>query len=308
MSALSNRRAFLGAAALVVATVSGTALAGDLQMITADGTVHRIVVSSWTAPGGIAGTTVRHQIQGATGAKQTITVPGTDDAAVERSPALAIDRVDGSLVLVWVREEAGSTHLRIARWVKGAWTASTVLDGPRAGSGSPNLWVGTNWIHVSWSEPAGQGQTFWRAVHAKDGFTRVYGPELMTTDVPLVPASAAEATGVTMPEGLDAFFTYTSPGPTTTDPGRMYVWGIRDEPVPIGYAEGTEISTLGADTRDSGVRTFRSSLTLWYHTGDRFFYRTRSSGVWGALRIVALDAQTTPEAARLQVDEMLRRR
>lgn len=308
MSALSKRLASRGAAALVAAAVSGTALAGDLQLIASDGTVHRILVSSWTAPGGIAGTTVRHQIQGAGGAKQTITVPGTEDAAVERSPAVGIDRVDGSLVLVWVREEAGSTHLRIARWVKGAWTASTVLDGPRAGSGSPNLWVGTNWIHVSWSESTGQSPTYWRAVYAKDTFGRTFGPELMTTDLPLVPAAATEAPGTTMPDGLDAYFTYTSPGPTTTDPGRMYVWGIRDEPVPIGYAEGTEIATLGADTRDSGVRTFRSSLTLWYHTGDRFFYRTRSSGVWGGLRIVALDAQTTPEAARLQVDEMLRRR
>ncbi len=308
MSALSKRSAYLGAAALVATVVSGPARAGDLQLIAADGTVHRILVSSWTAPGGAAGTTVRHQIQGATGAKQTITVPGTEDAAIERSPALGIDRVDGSLVLVWVREEAGSTHLRIARWVKGAWTASTALDGPRAGSSSPSLWVGEDWIHVAWSESTGQGPTFWRAVYAKDAFGRAFGPESMTTDVPLVPAAAAEAPGASMPEGIDAYFTYTSPGPSTNDPGRMYVWGIRDEPVPIGYAEGTEIATLGSDTRDSGARTFGSSLTLWYHTGDRFFYRSRTAGVWGAIRMVVLDAQTTPEAARLQVDEMLRRR
>jgi hypothetical protein len=308
MSALSNGRAFLGAAALVASTLSGAARAGDLQLIAADGTVHRILVSSWTAPVGVAGTTIRHQIQGASGAKQTITVPGTEDVAVERSPALGIDRVDGSLVLVWVREEAGSTHLRIARWARGAWTASTVLDGPRPGSGAPSLWVGAGWIHVAWSEGAGQAPTFWRAVYAKDSFAKAFGPEWMTTDVPLVPGAATEAPGATMPEGLDAYFTYTSPGPATTDPGRMYVWGIRDEPVPIGYAEGTEIATSGTDTRDSGVRAFGSSLTLWYHTGDRFFYRTRTSGIWGTARMVVLDAQTTPEAARLQVDEMLRRR
>lgn len=308
MSALPNRRTFLGAAVLVAAVVSGNALAGDLQMIASDGTVHRILVSSGTQPGGVTVTVVRHQIQTATGAKQTLTVPGTEDPAVERSPALAIDRTDGSLVLAWVREEAGSTQVRVSRWVNGAWTASTAIDGPRAGSASPSLWVGANWVHLAWTEPTGQGPTFWRAVYAKDGFTRAYGPENMTTDLPLLPASALEAPGVPMPEGLQAFFTYTSPGPAPTDPGRMYVWGIRDEPVPIGYAEGTEIATRGAETHDSGVRTLRSSLTLWYHTGDRFFYRTRASGVWGAFRMVALDGQTTPEAARLQIDEMLRRR
>jgi hypothetical protein len=308
MRSLSKRLPRLGAAALFASAVSGAALAGDLQLIASDGVVHRILVSSWTAPGGILGTTVRHQIQGATGAKQTITVPGTEDAAVERSPALGIDRTDGSLVLVWVREEAGSTQLRIARWLKGSWSPPAVLDGPRAGAGSPSLWVGAQWIHVAWTEPTGQGQTFWRGVYGKDGFGKAFGPELLTTDLPLVPAAAAEFPGASMPDGLEGFFTYTSPGPSVSDPGRMYVWGIRDEPVPIGYAEGSEITTLGADTRDSGVRTFGSSLTLWSHTADRFVYRTRSAGAWGALRVVVLDAQTTPEAARLQLDEMLRRR
>lgn len=297
-------------AAAIVAAAAGLSFGADLQMIHSDGTVHRIGISPWTVPSGPSGTLIRHQIQDPTGAKRSLTVPGTDDTAFERSPVIGLDAADGTLVVAWIREADGVSVVRIARWTKEGWEAPVTLDGPSAGAGNPRLTVGASWIHVAWTEPSGgHALTPLRAVYRKGDFVRVYGPELLPTDGPIVGEDGA--TGIGDPptsEGLKAFFGFVLPGSNPNDPGTLHVWGIRDEPVPIGYHQGMLLPVNGSDVRDLGAKNVGCTLLLWLQTFDRLIYRTYGGTGWDDFRVVNLDFQTSPEAARFQLEEMLRRR
>ena len=91
------------------------------------------------------------------------------------------------------------------------------------------------------------------------------------------------------------------------DPGRAYIWGVRDEPVPVGYQR---TFLLPAEIRvivSQNAGFVGGRLTLWITTNDRLYYTTLSNGRWADMRIIEISPQTSASDARLLIEEINRR-
>jgi hypothetical protein len=290
----------------VLAAALGTCAAADPQKILSDGTVHRIQVESRSSMGNETGTSLRHVTQAADGGLVVRTVPGTDDEAVESAPVLDVDPNDNSLILVWVRDEGGIRELRASRFRGGAWGAPLPVAGSGRGAASPRLVVTRDWIHLVWTEPAAWTRVPWRGVYRHADFSIAFGPEALPREVGTTGVS--EGGSSSGPDWGQVYVSLYLPGGFPGSPGSVHVWGIRDEPVPIGYHQGHGLPPEIRDVQDLDAAWIGGSLTYWFHDPARFVYRSNRKGTWGPFRVVLLDQETSPESALLQMIEMLRRR
>lgn len=295
----------------VIAGVAAAAVvcAAESQKIGADGTVHRVSLEPVDAAHALSGTLVRHKVQAADGQESSQIVPGTDDGAIESSPLLAIDPADGSMVLAWLRQEGGRSEVRMTRWRKDSWEEPIAPAGPSTRVEDFRVTVGNGWINLVWTESSSTGRSAWRGVYRTGDFRLEYGPESLPTDtVDTGSASPDPSGGDPRPDIVHRFVALHLPASKPGEAGSIHLWGIRDEPVPIGYHEGHELGRDQDDVRDLGARWIGGKLTYWFHDGGRFQYRSRQEGLWGAFQLVELDSETCADAARLQMEEMLRRR
>jgi len=296
---MTHRRGL--AFALVAAALLAAPAAADTRKLTADGAVHTIEVV--TSGGKSPVVSLRYTRRPVTGAAVTMTVPGTEDAVVDREPAIEIDPVSGQLVLVWSRLDGPNYNVFLSRYNGASWSTARAVVRADGDDVEPQVLISAHYVHVSWRQVLAGQSNFYRASLLSTSLDLAYGPErLVTSDLWPVPAEGAVTAGVSDPpttsEKIFAGVLYPSNG---TDPGRFHLWGVRDEPVPIGYRELVSLPPSARGAASIGAGVLGGRFTIWYVAGNRFYYATRTSGAWSSTRSFELTGGLSAPEARLIV-------
>lgn len=295
--------------AVFVVLVAGAApVRAATQTMANDGTVHRIDVDPWVSLGKPSGTALRHTRQAPDGSTVSAWIPGTDDAAIDRDPAIVVEPGTGAVVVVWSRLEGGGYNLFAARWSGGAWSAPRALLPSQPDRTKPQVRVTERYVHVLWTQSGGSGASFGRAVIDAASLDVAYGPEPLSADCsPVVPTSGDDSLPTSDPDPGDVFFVTETAGRLPSDPSRIVVWGVRDEPVPIDYRQPMALPTGMQSVTDPGARLSGDRLVVWYQFGTRLYYSLREMGDWSDLRWIDITSGSSASDARKMLFEMLRR-
>lgn len=288
----------------------GSALA-DVQKVGPDGTVHRINVEAWP-PGTTSRTTstaLRHIRQYADGSTDSALVPGTDDLAIDRDPAIDIDPATGNPVLVWSRNLGSGFDIFVSRFDGASWSAPQPIVTQAVDDTRPDIKVACTLIHVTSRQDGQPMNPVIRTSIDRLTLIPVFGPEtLPIPDSNLVPVdgqSSSPTTAATPPTD-DAFFMAEIPPRFPGDPGRVAVWGIRDAPVPVDYCQGFLLPSGVSGVQDSRARWLHKRFVVSYAVPSDFYYSIWYS-LWGSLQVIDLNATVTSSDARIQMEDMIRR-
>jgi hypothetical protein len=302
----------LAAAALALALgLSAGPAEARRQAVGRDGTVHGVSVETWPSQDSpTRGTALRYTRQDAGGSgTESALVPGTDDLLPDREPTL--DLVGSTEpVVIWSRLGVDRFDLVASRMELGYWSPiRTVFPGP-AEERRPDLYAGAAWLHVVWAVDGAEGTSWFRGVLAPGTLREAYGPERLPTQHahPLVPVGGEPGPGVSPEPERDRFYVVRALFPK--DPGssgKLFLWGVRDEPVPIDYLQGFLLPLQVRDVGQANPLWLNGRLMVSFQTTGWFYYTLRLDGRWTDLRAVRLDAGTTPLDALLEVEEMLRK-
>ncbi len=309
---MTGRRARrVGAGVALACAWLATVARADIQKISPDGTVHRVDVEQYLSGGRVVGTALRHTRQGPSGAKESSLVPGTDDPAVDRDPAIEIDPVSGAPVLVWSRNEGAGFDIVLSRFEGGSWLPFVRVSSGGGDDLLPQVGPGKKLVHVVYRQSAGSQAplSFYRSSFDRATLGPAYGPELLPLDgFPYVPPEGESAPGTDAPPPSDhVFFSSDVPALRPGDPGRIVVWGVRDDPVPIGFRQGFLLPSDVKSVLQHRAGWLACRFGLWFATGSRFYYTTRVGGRWHEGRFVELSSTTSLADARLQLEEMIRK-
>jgi hypothetical protein len=278
----------------------------EVQRIAADGMVYRVDVDTYIGNGKPNGTLLRTTRQRAKGGRDTFVVTGTDDAVADRDPALEIDPASGKPILVWARAELGGFNLFISKF-DGAWSAPRLLAKLDGDDLAPEIHFDDRLLHVSWRQDLGGVSTYWRSSFNPATWQQVYGPERVPTDDPSpVPTDGGPEINGNV-SSTDQYFCSSTLGRTVTDPSRATIWGVRDEPVPIGYARSFVLPSEIRLVQAQGAGFLGGRLTLWITTNDRLYYTTLANGRWADMRVVEITPLTSAADARFLIEDINRR-
>lgn len=293
--------------ALVLWAVAGEPARADVQKIAPDGTVHRVDVEVFNTGQTGSGTRLRHTRQSPGGMTESTIVAGTDDPAVDREPSLDIDPVTGRPILVWSRNEGAGFDVVLSRYEGQGWAPFVRVTSGGGDESSPQVGSGNHLIHVLYRQGMSAQTSFYRSSFDRTSLAPVFGPELLPVDgMPFVPPEGESTPSSAPPPAADhVFFSAAVPGARPGDPGRILVWGVRDDPAPIVYRQGFLLPSDARSLEQHRAGWVSCRFALWYATADRFYYTSRVGGLWHEVRIVALSSTTTVADARLQLEEMI---
>jgi len=280
----------------------------DVQAISGDGFVHRVEVMTWTGSGRGTGTALRHSWQTPDGTRHSVTVPGTDDDVVDRQPAIDVDPHTNAVVLVWSRTEPAGSRIFWSRFEAGRWLPAAPLHASLTVDAiTPDVRVGSNLTHVIWRETSGPPTVVKRASFERRTMSLTYGPEVLdANDAPFADASGSAVSNSWTPD--DAFFALTIPGLLVGGTGRVVVWGVRDEPVPVGMKASFFLTVESSAVSDVSAQAIGDRVALWYVTTDRLVYATCTvDGPWSDQSAVNLSATLSSSEAKLRVAQMILR-
>ena len=284
---------------------AGLAARADVQRLTGDGAVFRVEVDPFGQGGKPSGTVLRTTRQRPRGGKETFFVTGTADAIPDKDPALEIDPSTGQPVVVWARGEAGGFNLFVSSFA-GTWAPGRLLIKLDGDDLEPQLRL-DHYLHVAWRQSFGGVSTYWRATFDPTTFALLYGPERIPTyDAAPVPQEGGSELDGDIAES-DEFFCTSEIGKTMADPSRAQIWGVRDEPVPVGYHRSFVIPAEIRSIVAQGVGFVGGKLTFWYTTTDKLYYTTLSGGRWAESRVVELSPQTSTADALWMIEQSNRR-
>jgi hypothetical protein len=305
---LHHAQALSVALLLEAAALAAGPARADVQKITSDGVVHRVDVDAYVSAKG-SGTGIRYTRQKPTGGRETSWVPGTDDLAADRDPVLEIEPSTGRPVLVWSRNDGAGFDLFIARLENGAWTAPRLLVHSAVDDLLPQLRYDDRYLQLAWRQQDPSGAvSFYRSSLDPSSWATSYGPERVPVDdIAPLPAGGSPTTSSAGPSMSATYFSGTLPALVPGDPTRSIVWGVRDEPLPISYhqvlllpAEITSVSSIEAGF-------IGGRFTIWLVSGSKVYYTVLTATAWSGMRVIELNAQTTPADARWQIHDLNRR-
>jgi hypothetical protein len=290
------------AAALMVAVSPAW---GDTQRIAVNGEVHRVDALPYPAAGAAA-TALRDTVQNAKGLSVTAWVPGTDDAAIDRDPAIELDPATGYPVLVWSRNESGGFDLFFSRAGAGGWGQPRLLVHGSGDVLEPEIHFGTGVMHVGWKQADPSGRlSLWRVSVNAATLALIYGPEQVSLDdaSPVNPIGGPAPSSSAPTRGA-IYFHGTIPG-VSGNPGRTYVWGVRDEPVPISFRQSFILPCDGSAVSLQGASFLGGRFTYWFVDGSsgKLFYTVWNGAAWSDMRVVLLSGTTTASDARIMLAE-----
>lgn len=283
---------------LAALLVLSSAARANVQQIASDASVHRVEAVSVGKP---AMPALRHTVLRRDGSSDIVLVPGTGDAWVDTEPALAIDPVTGDPVVVWSRDEGAGFDIWISRYHAGIWSAPVrILDGG-ADEVRPQIQVTDSLIHVA----ARSGETYQRLSLDRATLQPAFGPEPLPTGGPgTVPGGSGTAVS---PPTDHVFFASDVIPPTEGDAGRIVIWGVRDEPVPIDYVEVLLVPVELAETATPLVSPIEGSLTVTVSAPDRIWYTLWLEESWQQFGAVDRSPETSLSDVRLMLADMIRR-
>lgn len=300
----NHLRPLVMAAGLALASVPPAAFA-DVQKIGADGVVHRVDVESVMVDKFFY-TQLRYTRTRPDGVREASVVPGTEDLAWEREPAIEIAPLTGNVIFIWVRNDGTGFQLYVTRLEGTAWFPTRRLIPVAGDARRPQIRIANNLLHVSWRQDNGPLQIPYRASFDRVTLEAVFGPEQVPLDPAPPPTGGVDPASID-PPWSNKYFAGPVSGLYPGDPGRIVVWGVRDEPVPIDYVHYRQLPEGVFGVIQAEASFIANKFVLWFYTSDRFYYAVRSNQRWGDLRIVDLSGATTVSDAKLQVREMVLR-
>ena len=284
------------------------AQAGSNQKIARDGSVHRVAASGENGMGVGFSNPILHFEQDGSGEVVMRTLTGTETGR-NFQPGLEIDPVTDEPVAVWTRLEDGDADVYLSLYDGDVWSApiAVAVDGSEQDR-NPSVIVGLNLIQVVWERESAKGGTSLLRI----GFDRstlgsVFGPEtLPTAGVSLIdPGDGDQAAAVPSP-GEDLFVSEVD-SPDGGSDRVLIVFGIRDEPMPVGYLQGFILPQDVTDVTDSQATWIGDRILLSFVSGNQLLYTVYDDGTWSEVRRINLDAQTSAAEARQLLVEMLER-
>ncbi|HZN55720.1 MAG TPA: hypothetical protein VFB67_10425 [Candidatus Polarisedimenticolaceae bacterium] len=301
-----RRAAILASAAVALATAPHAR--ADVQRIAGDGTVHRVDVEPYVQPNRVAGTVLKSTRQKPKGGKETSWIPGTDDVFLDREPVLEIDPATGKPVVVWSRNEGTGFNIYVSKFDGTCWSAARLLIKTDADDIEPRIRVDRNYLHVVWRQDLAGQPSYWRWSFKTSTLDPVYGPERLPTDDPvLVPPEGGTTTGATDISWSERFFCASIFSRIPGDPGRSYIWGVRDEPVPINFRQAFELPAEVKAIVASDAEWVGGRITYWFTTTDKLYYTIYTAGKWSEMRVIELGAPIGTADARLLIFDLNRR-
>jgi hypothetical protein len=276
------------------------ALAAPAQQIDTGGDLHR-VEAVWLGKPSMP--VLRHTLVLADGSSSESVVPGTEDLFLDVDPVLAVDPLRRTVILAWSRDTGGGFAVYVSRFSAAGWsTPVQVLDDPAGSEVEPQIQVTSSLVHVV----AHNGPAYRRVSLDPTSLNVVFGPE------PLSNGGAGITPGVdaptATPTGDQVFFNSTVIRSSETDPGRVVIWGVRDEPVPIDYVEALLLPLDAVDGDPASALPIEGSLTLTVTTATRIWYTLFQDGSWRESAAVTLDTDITLNDVRTMLADMIRRR
>ena len=303
--AVTRLAAWAVAAVLLTAGPAAGAGNGFSQALDERGRLHRVEVEPWVSGGKILGTTLRHIIVNPDGTKESGLIPGTDDVPCDRDPALRIDPSTDEPVLVWSRHEGVGFDIFISRYHEGAWSALVPLPSSAGDDVAPQLQVGFRNNHVVYRSGPDEQRSWSRLVLDRGTLAPVFGPEPLPTSTQAPVPSVGATYSDTEPPFWDFFFASELIRSGPTDPGIVMVWGVRDDPMPIDYAQSFQCPAGVRDVMQSEAGYLAGRFALRFVSGDRFPYVLRSAGSWSEMRSIELSDKLSPDSARLMLRDMI---
>lgn len=291
-------------AGIVALTCAAPAALAEVQKIDATGYVHRVDVESVSIDRYFY-TQLRYTRTAPDGTREVMVVPGTDDLAWEREPAIEIAPYTGNVVFVWVRNDGTGYELFVTRRDGTTWLPTRRLLAVNGDARRPQIRISTNLLHVAWRQDNGPVQVPYRASFDRVSLDLAFGPE----QVPLAPAGTSTGLDPASvdPPWWNKYFAASAPGSLPGEPGWIVIWGVRDEPVPIDYVYYVPVPKGVYGVIQAEASFIGSRFVLWFYTGDRFFYSVRSNQRWSDIRLVDLSGATSVSDAKIQVREMVLR-
>lgn len=298
--------AALSAVVLAVASVLCTPLWADDQIaIAGDGTVHSVSAGFEFAVGNAI--RIVHVEQSPSGESVTRVLPGSDNGT-DVHPSIEIDPVTDLPMVAWTHVERGDAEIHLAGFDGTEWTDSIAVAPGRGDDLDPELRIDQNLVHVLWRrETAGGDVVLLRASLDRATLALVLGPEHLPTEgIPLVSPDGSADAPADSPGPEDSFVVEEVWDDDVGSPHVLIVYGIRDEPMPVGYRQGFILPPDMDDVNDPAASWVGSRLVLSFVVGNRLVYTVLEDGRWSELRRVNLDGMSAADA-RGELESMLLR-
>lgn len=284
---------------LAAALVAGTALATPPQQIDSQGNLHR-VEEVWAGKPAVP--ILRHTMVRPDGTTSVVVIPGTDDAAVDTDPAVAVDPVRGTVLLAWSRDTGDGFAVYVSRFSASAWSGPHLaLDNSSGDELDPQIQITPSLVHVV----AHHGADYTRIVLDPERLEAVFGPEPLSTVMPAITPGVDAPTST--PIASLAYFSSAVIRPSTSEPGQIVIWGVRDEPVPIDYREAMRVPIDLLNGSTAIVTPIEGSLTATVVSPNYAWYTVFLGGDWRAFGSLRLDGNTTLSDVRGFLADMIRR-
>ena len=278
--------------ALLVGTAAWATPAPATRKLAADGTIHLIEVKN-------PGPSLRHTRTPVGGSPVAVTIPGTTDAAIDREPALEIDPVSGQVVLVWSRYDANNYNVFMSRFNGTTWSAPVAVLKAAGDDVEPQVRISAHYVHVSWRQLLDGETTFFRQSFLSTTLEPADGPEpVRTNDLWPVPTEGSATSSTVDPSTSDEIFSDVTFPPNGPEPGRVHIWGVRDEPVPIGYRECINLPPQVRSATFVEAGFLGGQFTVSYVVGSKFYYASRVNGAWSPTRSLELSGGLTVNDAK----------
>jgi len=293
-----------GRAALLAALAAAgpTLAAGGTPRIARDGTVHRVVVESGMALG--SASPILHIEQSPSGETVTRTVAGNGWGL---QPSLEIDPLTDEPVVVWARGASGETDIYVSRFDGAEWSAPLAVTADPAGDQKPSILIGSTLIHVIWErapEDGGSPQLYVVALDRTSLAPASVPSALPTAGASVIALQGESRSTAASPASDEQLFVAE-----TQDSGAgriLIVFGIREEPMPVGYRQGFLLPSDILDVTDARATWSGARVVLSFVSGGDLYYTILDDGAWTELRRVDLGPTPTAEA-RQQIMDMLER-
>jgi hypothetical protein len=294
------------AVALTLASVLCTPLwAGRQIEIAGDGTVHTVSAGFELAVGNA--NRILHVEQSPSGESVTRILPGTESGA-NLHPSIEIDPVTDLPVAAWTHVDHGDAEIHLARFDGTEWTYPIAVAPGRGDDVDPELRIGLNLVHVLWRrETVGGSFVLLRASLDRATLALVLGPEhLPTQGIPVVSPDGGTDAPAEAPGPEDSLVVEEVWDDNAGGTHLLIVYGIRDEPMPVGYRQGFILPPEMDDVNDPSAAWIGSRLVVSFEVGNRLVYTILESGQWSDLRWINLDGLSAADA-RGELESMLLR-
>jgi hypothetical protein len=151
---------------------------------------------------------------------------------------------------------------------------------------------------------AHQGNEYTRVCLDPERLEPVFGPEPLSMSTAITPGVDPPTD---TPSDSLAYFTSRVIRPSSTDPGEVVIWGVRDEPVPIDYKEVLRVPFDLTDGNVAIAAPIEGSLTATAISSNYAWYTVFQEGNWHTFHALLLDGTTSLADVRALLADMIRR-